>query len=466
MIDGMTSRENVREPIRGRRSIRLRGEAIESRQPARPSLPERLEAARDRKGVDLNRAERDTKIRARYLSALERGDYRELPGSVYTKGFLRNYAIYLGLDPDDVLEQWRRERGEQSSPAPMIVPPRPIAEPRRPLTFSPSVIVAALMTIGVIAFGVYISLQLLRYSKAPDLAVTNPAQAVVDVDEAARTFRLQGTATAGSTVIISSPGREQPYRVTATDGTWSVEVDLRRGNNQFDITATNTDTGKEADTPRTIRINVPYLSVQAPTLSITQPVEGTTYGNTAIPVDGTTTNAKTITITAAYLGTVDGSVPDPSAPPEAQATPIAPSPTTIEVDENGAFSSPLELTQGRWTVTFTATSDQGRTAALTRTVTVAFTGVNVVVAIQGGNAWIKVWVDGVIDPGVGAAGTVYSSGKTLTFSGEQSVEVRTGSSGATRFTVNGVSLGALGDSGVPETWLFKPPDPPTETDRK
>ncbi|MHB8398755.1 MAG: helix-turn-helix domain-containing protein, partial [Candidatus Limnocylindrales bacterium] len=43
-----------------------------------PSLPERLLTARERKGVDLYRAERDTKIRARYLGALERGDYREL----------------------------------------------------------------------------------------------------------------------------------------------------------------------------------------------------------------------------------------------------------------------------------------------------------------------------------------------------------------------------------------------------
>ena len=51
-----------------------------SAQPA-PTLPERLYDARERKGVDLYRAERDTKIRARYLAALERGDYRELPGS-------------------------------------------------------------------------------------------------------------------------------------------------------------------------------------------------------------------------------------------------------------------------------------------------------------------------------------------------------------------------------------------------
>src|SRR4029079_16874390 len=101
-----------------------------------PSLPDRLTAARERKGVDLIRAERETKIRVRYLSALESGDYRDLPGAVYTKGFLRNYAIYLNLDPEDVLRQWRRESADQAGREPMIVPPRPIAEPPRPLTFS------------------------------------------------------------------------------------------------------------------------------------------------------------------------------------------------------------------------------------------------------------------------------------------------------------------------------------------
>src|SRR6266550_3666920 len=97
----MTSSDPVRRRAPGRRSIRERPAAAPASRG--PSLPERLEAARERKGVDLNRAERDTKIRARYLSALERGEYRELPGAVYTKGFLRNYAVYLGLDPEEIV---------------------------------------------------------------------------------------------------------------------------------------------------------------------------------------------------------------------------------------------------------------------------------------------------------------------------------------------------------------------------
>ncbi|MGO9206795.1 MAG: hypothetical protein ACLQBX_11520 [Candidatus Limnocylindrales bacterium] len=102
---------------------------------------------------------------------------------------------------------------------------------------------------------------------------------------------------------------------------------------------------------------------------------------------------------------------------------------------------------------------------MTRSVTVAFTGVDIVIAIKGSPAWLKVWVDGTIDPTVGSGGQTYAVGKTLEFTGQHSVEVRTGSSGSTFFTLNGQSLGALGQPGVPQTWLFAPPAPPQQTNR-
>jgi cytoskeletal protein RodZ len=439
------------------------------------SLPDRLAAARDRKGVDLFRAERDTKIRARYLAALERGDYRELPGAVYTKGFLRNYAIYLGLDPEDILRQWRRERGEQVPTEPVVVAPRTVLETPRPLTFSPSVVVAALMTFGVILFGVYLAVQLLRFAKPPTLEVSNPPTAIFDAPESATTYRLAGTATAGATVTVDVPGRSQPYRVTAlSDGTWSVTVELRRGQNQFDIDAVDPETGKPTETPRQIRINVPYLVILAPTLTVNQPQDGTTFENGAIPVEGQATNARTVVVTATWLGPPDGSSPPPTLaptapPPDASPDPSAspgPGGTLLEIADDGTFATPLELTEGRWAITVTATSAEGKTASATRTVTVAYVGVNLVVTIQGGNAWLKVWVDGVLDASIPQSGKVFGSGRTLTFSGATSVEVRTGSSGFTHFTLNGVPLGALGRPGIPETWLFQPPASPQLTQRR
>lgn len=449
--------------------------------PTAPSLPDRLAAARARKGVDLLRAERDTKIRVRYLQALERGDYRELPGAVYTKGFLRNYALYLGLDPDDVLDHWRRERGDHAVTEAVVLPTRIVLDAPRPLTFSPSVVVAALMTLGVIAFGLYLGVQLLRFAKAPPIEVTQPAVAVVETATDATTYRLVGTTAAGATVTIVAPGREQPYLVTALpDGTWSTDVELRRGKNTFEIGATDPETGKRSETTRTVVINVPYLIIQTPTLTVTQPVEGATYENGAIPIEGETTNATEVSVVAAYLGGIDGE-PEPSPTPTVTPEPTMlpspdpsaseppdddPIPVVLQIAEDGAFAAPLELTEGRWAITITATSAEGKTASLTRTVVVAYSGVTVVVTIDGGDAWLKVWTDGVLDERTPLGGRVYRDGSVVTFTGTTTVEVRTGSSGTTYFTVNGVPLGALGRRGIPETWLFAPPAPPQLTLRR
>ncbi len=465
----MTARDQARRAaVDGRaRAARPAIEAVHG-----PPLPERLFTARERKGVDLYRAERDTKIRAHYLAALERGDYDDLPGSVYTKGFLRNYALYLGLDPEDVLLQWRLERGVPEPTETVVPVAKPIDTRPRGLTFSPGVIVAALMTVGVIAFGAYLAVQLLRFAKPPTLAVTDPAVALVEVDEQTTSYVIAGSSIPGATISVTTPGRSQPYRVTAgPDGTWSVQVDLRRGKNQFDVTATDPETGKQAETPRQVFITVPFLVIQAPTLAVDQPAEGTTFENGAIPVEGRTTNATMVTVTAVYLGPVDGQpvivTPAPSLEPGATPPPD-PGPTPIEaaVADDGTFATPLELTEGRWAITITATSEQGKAASLTRNVAVAFEGVNLVVTIKGGPAWLKVWTDGLLDPSIPASGISLSSGKTLTFTGKESVEVRTGSSGVTYFTLNGTSLGALGRPGIPETWLFAPPDPPVKTQRR
>ena len=455
----MTTREQLKRAVGIDRSDAGRGVTAD---PA-PSLPERLYAARERKGVDLYRAERDTKIRARYLGALERGDYKELPGAVYTKGFLRNYPLYLGLDPDEVLGQWRHERGDGKEQPPAIVVPRPIAAPRKGLTFSPSLVVVALLTVVIVAFGAYLGIQVLRFTKPPTITISQPATAVIDVDEATTRYTLEGVTLPGATVSLATAGRD-PYQVTATsDGSWAAEVDLSRGRNQFDISSLDPDTGKRSEDTLHVFITVPFLQIEAPTLTVDQPAEGASFANGAIPVAGRATNAASVVVDGKYVGPVG---PPPAGGGATPAPPPTPASATVQVGQDGTYSTPYELTAGKWSITVTASSPEGKTAALTRNVTVAYKGVNLVVTAKGGRAWIKVWVDGKIDPGVGAAGQVIANGKTLSFTGKNSVEVRTGSSGVTTFTLNGTSLGALGRSGVPETWLFAPPKAPEKTQRR
>ncbi|AGA69628.1 hypothetical protein Desdi_2187 [Desulfitobacterium dichloroeliminans LMG P-21439] len=66
-----------------------------------------LRNARVDKGWSLTQAEEVTKIRIRYLEALEEEEYRILPGSTYTKGFIRTYAKHLGLNSDEVLALYK-----------------------------------------------------------------------------------------------------------------------------------------------------------------------------------------------------------------------------------------------------------------------------------------------------------------------------------------------------------------------
>jgi cytoskeletal protein RodZ len=448
---------------------------------AGPSLPERLLAARERKGVDLYRAERDTKIRSRYLAALEHGEYGELPGAVYTKGFLRNYALYLGLDPEDVIRQWKRERGDaQVSAEPVLSVPKPLAAPRQGLTFSPVVVVAALLTVVIAAFALYMGVQLVRFAKPPTLTVTNPAEAVVDVSEDTTSYTFKGTSIPGATITIKDAGKDQPYRITADDaGRWSADVELRRGRNQFDISALDPETTKPSENTERVYITVPFLVIEAPTLNIDSPAEGAQFENGAIPVRGTTSNAKEVAIKAVQTANVDGTpvatrapathAPSSSGTPTASGVPIAEGPTvgpiTVQPGADGTFDTPLDLSEGKWQIVVTATSAEGKATTLTRNVSIVYKGVNLVVTVKGSTAWLKIWVDGKVSKVTGAAGTVYSPGKVLTFTAKQSVEVRTGKSSATYFTLNGDDLGHMSNKGNPETWLFAPPDAPVKTNR-
>ena len=61
-----------------------------------------LKQARENKGTSLQEAAVKTKIQAKFLEALESDDFASLPSSLYAKGFLKTYAKYLNLDPNDM----------------------------------------------------------------------------------------------------------------------------------------------------------------------------------------------------------------------------------------------------------------------------------------------------------------------------------------------------------------------------
>jgi len=147
---------------------------VTEREPTK--LGEVLRTAREAKFIDLARVERDTKIRSHYLSALEHGDYRELPAAVYTKGFLRNYGLYLGLDPEYLVDLYRLESGSAVDRPTSAIRPRPVTERQgRPLVVSSNAVVAAILSLLVLAFVVYLVSEIVIFTGTPDLRITDPA---------------------------------------------------------------------------------------------------------------------------------------------------------------------------------------------------------------------------------------------------------------------------------------------------
>jgi cytoskeletal protein RodZ len=121
----------------------------------------KLRAARTRLKLSFQEAEEATKIRARYLQALEDEDWDQLPGDTYARAFIRTYAALLGLDGDRLAEEQRRRRGA-SRPGerlPRVDPqPRRVTSRRAARRSLPSWLVTALVVALVAAAFVAIGL--------------------------------------------------------------------------------------------------------------------------------------------------------------------------------------------------------------------------------------------------------------------------------------------------------------------
>ncbi len=66
-----------------------------------------LREARVRRTLTLQQVEEDTKIRVKYIQAMENEEYDVMPGPTYIMGFLRSYSSYLGLDPEVIIAEYR-----------------------------------------------------------------------------------------------------------------------------------------------------------------------------------------------------------------------------------------------------------------------------------------------------------------------------------------------------------------------
>jgi cytoskeleton protein RodZ len=117
------------------------------------SLGERFREARAQRGLTLSEVSEHLRIRSVYLAAIEDENWSAIGAPVYTRGFLRTYARYLGLDPEQAVSEYNAASGAPPAPSPSSTSSLVSREPR---SLGTLLWIAGLVALALIGFVVFL----------------------------------------------------------------------------------------------------------------------------------------------------------------------------------------------------------------------------------------------------------------------------------------------------------------------
>jgi cytoskeletal protein RodZ len=185
---------------------------------ASDTLGERFRAAREARGLSLSDVSDQIRIRSVYLAAIEDENWKAIGAPVYVRGFLRTYARFLGIDPEEAVATFNRAQPSAQQSGQAAVLEAPDGEPPRRFEVQRGswlVWVAASVAVLLIAFVVYNELTMKRGTTATVAAASPTAAATPVISTPAPTPRQVRTLA----LVFSAPSW---LRVTV-DGNVSME---------------------------------------------------------------------------------------------------------------------------------------------------------------------------------------------------------------------------------------------------
>lgn len=202
-----------------------------------------LKENRINKEISLSEVAQETKIRKRYLLALEKDDYQSLPSVATTKGFIKNYAQFLGLEHERVVAVFKRDyRRIQEQKT--IFPSR--ADLNKQFKWSPKKTLIATVVLFIIAFLTYLAYQYHGLLGRPRLEVTFPKDNQQVTEEQ---VIVQGRTNPDNSVSINGSLTQ-----VNDQGEFSYRLRLTSGENKIVIEAINRLSRKTRQT-RTVYLN-------------------------------------------------------------------------------------------------------------------------------------------------------------------------------------------------------------------
>jgi len=416
----------------------LRNDPLQS---GAPGIGERLRTAREARGLSLEAVAAELRIRIVILAAMEREDHTALPERVYLLGLLRTYARFLGLDPATVAAGWA---GEPRAPdAPLEAPQATWGGGRAGARIESGLRqsfrnLLSLGLVGLVVLGAvgFLAAQAIRFASPPVISVTSPAEEVLSLAAGTPATTVRGTAGAGTQVLIQNAIGDSVTTQADPSGIWSIEVPLSGGRNEFDISAADPATGS-ASGAATRRVFIVALPANdAPQLDVLTPTAGLRVSGGPVPISLTTVpNGEVLIVATSSAGEVINS--------------------SLPAQPDGRVQSDLLLPGGAWRISLQVSSPNGTISEVLRDVEVVFAGVTVTLTGSDAGTWVRIWIDGAVDPNTGPSGITLAKGEARTIRGLSAVEIRFGDPRGALVALNGRMLGERGAAGVPESWSFR-----------
>jgi cytoskeletal protein RodZ len=191
------------------------------------TLGEKLRLLRRGQAVSLDMMERDTHIQRRYLEALERGLYEDLPEPMYARNFIRSYARVLGADETYLLELYEDECGRCDLVGPMQTPRQKVRTARM-MIFNRFLKLALIASVAFIIVG-YFGWQISELMASPEVVVFTPEDQLLTHEAS---IIVSGLVDGEATVYVNTI----PV-VVDQDAMFSSTVDLQEGLNVISIEA-------------------------------------------------------------------------------------------------------------------------------------------------------------------------------------------------------------------------------------
>jgi cytoskeletal protein RodZ len=194
------------------------------------TVGEMLREAREHKSLSLEQVEEGTKIRLKFLTAIESDNFSTMPSLSYAKGFVKNYSEFLGLNSRTVLAFFRRQTVEISKSSLL---PKGMEEPlnRSAMQLTPSRFVTLIVVVLVSLFLIYLGLQYRTLQQAPTLVIDEPKNQAVVTD---KRVDVLGTTDADATLTINGIST-----LVRSDGKFFDQIHLEPGVNTLTIVATS-----------------------------------------------------------------------------------------------------------------------------------------------------------------------------------------------------------------------------------